>query len=101
MVGLAIYAAGLDSDLDDANAKAASPQKQIDEAQNTGTDVIAAAKSAYADLSEQAGAATCERSFLSACSGVFDAATVQDGVDTAVAELKSLQPQCAEALGQG
>ena len=99
MVGLAIYAAGLDSDLDDANAKAASPQKQIDEAQNTGTDVIAAAKSAYADLSEQAGAATCERSFLSACSGLR--ATVQDGVDTAVAELKSLQPQCAEALGQG
>ena len=99
MVGLAIYAAGLDSDLDDANAKAASPQKQIDEAQNTGTDVIAAAKSAYADLSEQAApqpanGRSCRRAG-------FDAATVQDGVDTAVAELKSLQPQCAEALGQG
>ena len=148
VVGLAIYAAGIDSDLDDANAKVASQQKQIDEAQNTGTDVIAAAKSAYADLSEKAGAAqgnadqaveqanqaldeaeqtaadaegtanelqaevdasqakaegaaTCARSFLSAFSGVFDAATVQDGVDAAVAELKTLQPQCAEAIGQG
>jgi chromosome segregation ATPase len=146
VVGLAIYAAGVNSDLDDANAKIAAQQKQIDEAEGKGDDVVAAAaKSAYADLRAKAGAAqqntdqaveqanqvldqadqaaadakgtadeleaqaaaaqakaesaaTCARSFLSAFSGVFDAATVEDGVDAAVAELKTLQPQCASAI---
>jgi hypothetical protein len=148
VVGLAIYAAGLDSDLDDANAKIAAQQKQIDEAQGTGADVVAAAKSAYEDLSTKAGAAqqnadqaveqanqlldqaeqaatdaqgtadeleaqakaaqakaesaaTCARSFLSAFSGVFNAASLQEGVDAAVKDLQALEPQCAEALGQG
>jgi hypothetical protein len=145
VVGLAIYAVGLDSDLDDANAKIAAQQKQIDETQNTGADVVAAAKSAYDDLSTQLGAAqqnagqaveqanqvldqaeqaaadaqgtadelkaqadaaqakaeaaaTCARSFLSAFSGVFDAASLQEGVDAAVADLQALQPQCASAI---
>jgi chromosome segregation ATPase len=145
VVGLAIYAVGLDSDLDDANAKIASQQKQIDEAQGTGADVVAAAKSAYDDLSTKVGAAqqnagqaveqanqvldqaeqaaadaqgtadelkaqadaaqanaetaaTCARSFLSAFSGVFDAASLQEGIDAAVADLQDLQPQCASAI---
>lgn len=145
VVGLAIYAAGLDSDLHDANAKVAAQQKQIDEAQGTGADVVADAKSAFEDLSAQVGAAqenagqavdeanqvldqaeqaaadaqgtadelqkqadaaqakaetaaTCARSFLSAFSGVFDAASLQEGVDAAVADLKELQPQCASAI---
>ena len=54
VVGLVIYAVNLNSDLDDANAKVASQQKQIDEAQDTG---VAAAKAAYDDLSTKLGAA--------------------------------------------
>ena len=145
VVGLAIYAIGLDSDLDDANAKIAAQQKQIDKAQTTGADVVAKAKSAYEDLSTQVGAAqenaghaveqanqvldqaeqaasdaqgtadelmaqadaaqakaetaaTCARSFLAAFSGVFDAASLQEGVDAAVADLQDLEPQCASAI---
>ena len=57
VIGLGIYAMNLDSDLDDANAQIASQQKQIDEAQNTGGDVVAAARSAYDDLTAQFGTA--------------------------------------------
>jgi uncharacterized membrane-anchored protein YhcB (DUF1043 family) len=57
VVGLAIYAVNLNSDLDDANAQIASQQEQIDQTQNTGADVVAAAKGAYDDLSAQLGAA--------------------------------------------
>ena len=69
----------------------------------------------YEDLSAQVGAAqqdagdavdeakaetaaTCARSFLSAFSGVFDAPSLQEGVDAAVADLQELQPQCAAAI---
>jgi len=47
----------LDSDLDDANAQIASQQEQLDQAQDTGGDVVAAARSAYEGLSAQLGAA--------------------------------------------
>jgi chromosome segregation ATPase len=57
VVGLGIYAVNLNSDLDDANAKVASQQKQIDEAQDTGAGVVAAAKKTYDDLSTKLGAA--------------------------------------------
>ena len=57
LVGLAIYAVNLNSDLDDANAQIASQQEQIDQTQDTGADVVAAAKGAYDDLSAQLGAA--------------------------------------------
>ena len=57
VVGLAIYAVNLNSDLDDANAQIASQQEQIDQTQDTGADVVAAAKGAYDDLSAQLGAA--------------------------------------------
>ena len=57
VVGLAIYAAGLNSDLDDANARIASQQEQIEQSQDVGADVVAAAKGAYDDLSAQLGAA--------------------------------------------
>jgi len=57
VVGLGIYAVSLNSDLDDANAKIASQQAQIDKAQGTGADVAAAAKSAYDALSAKLGAA--------------------------------------------
>ena len=63
IVGVGIYAINLNSDLDDANAKVASQQRQIasqqkelDDAQSTGADVVAAAKTAYADLSSKLGA---------------------------------------------
>ena len=77
----------------------------LDEAEQTAADAEGTANELQAEVdasqAKAEGAATCARSFLSAFSGVFDAATVQDGVDAAVAELKTLQPQCAEALGQG
>jgi chromosome segregation ATPase len=57
VIGLGIYALNLDSDLDDANAQLDSQQKQIDQAQDTGGDVVATAKSAYDDLTAQLGAA--------------------------------------------
>ena len=56
VVGLAIYAANLNSDLDDANAKVASQQKQIADAQDMGAGV-AAAKKTYDDLRTKLGAA--------------------------------------------
>jgi uncharacterized protein YoxC len=57
VIGLGIYAVNLNSDLDDANAKIASQQKQIDEAQDKGAGVLAAAKKTYDDLSSKLGAA--------------------------------------------
>ena len=57
VVGLAVYAVNLNSDLDDANAKVASQQKQIDEAEDTGAGVVAAAKKSYDELSTKLGAA--------------------------------------------
>ena len=44
-------------------------------------------------------AATCAQSFVSAFGLIFSGATLQEGVDAAVAELQALQPQCAPALG--
>ena len=148
VVGLAIYASNLNSDLDDANAKIASQQEQLDQAPDTGVAAATAAKAAFEDLSAQLGAAqenasqtvdaaaarldeaeqaatdakgtadeaqaevdaaqakaetaaTCAQSILSAFSGVFSGANVQEGVEAAVAELQKLQPQCAPALGSG
>ena len=57
VIGIGIYAINLDSDLDDANAQIASQQEQIDQAQGTGDDAAAAARSAYDDLTAQLGAA--------------------------------------------
>jgi hypothetical protein len=57
VIVIGIYAMNLDSDLDDANAQIASQQEQIDQAQGTGDDVAAAARSAYDDLTAQLGAA--------------------------------------------
>ena len=56
VVALAIYASNVNSDLDDANAKVASQQKEIDKAQDTGADVAAAARTAYDQLSQELGA---------------------------------------------
>ena len=56
VVALAIYASDVNFDLDDANAKVASQQKEIDKAQDTGADVAAAARTAYDQLSQELGA---------------------------------------------
>jgi hypothetical protein len=155
IVGVGIYAINLNSDLDDANAKVASQQakiasqqKELEDAQSPGAGVVAAAKTAYADLSSKLGAtqqdasqaseqaaakldqaeqaaadakgtadevqkkadaaqakaeaaASCAQSFLTAFSEVFSGATLKEGVEATVTELKALQPKCASALGQG
>ncbi len=84
--------------------------------------LVASAQPAFDDLSAQLGAAqedagqavdeaadaaeakaesaaTCAQSFVSAFGLIFSGATLQEGVDAAVAELQALQPQCAPALG--
>jgi hypothetical protein len=146
VIGLGIYALNLNSDIDDADAQITSQQEQIDQAQETGVDIVASAQAAYEDLSDQLGAAQedagqavdeaaeaqdqaeqaaaeaedtadeaqkqadaaeakaesaarCAQSFVSAFGLVFSGATLQEGVDAAVAELQVLQPQCAPALG--
>jgi chromosome segregation ATPase len=64
LVGVGIYSINTRSDLDDANAKVASQQKQIasqqkelDEAQSAGAGAVPAAKVSYGKLSAQLGAA--------------------------------------------
>ena len=57
VAGLAIYAVNLNSDLDDANAKVASQQEQINKTQDAGAGVVTGAKAAYDDLSTKLGAA--------------------------------------------
>lgn len=69
------------SDLDDANAEIASQQDQIDQAQDTGTDVVASAKAAYDDLSGQLGAAQQEGS-----QAVDDAAAKSNEAEQAAAD---------------
>ena len=44
VIGLGIYALNLNSDLDDADAQIASQQKQIDQAQETGAEVVESAQ---------------------------------------------------------
>jgi hypothetical protein len=56
-------------------------------------------KQADAAQAKAEAAATCAQSFLSAFSGVFSGATLREGVEATVAELRTLQPQCATALG--
>ena len=60
VIGLGIYALNLNSDLDDANVKVDAQQAQLDQAQSVGADVVAAAKSAYDDLSAQLGSAQAD-----------------------------------------
>jgi hypothetical protein len=64
LIGVVIYSTNTSSDLDDANAKVSSQQKQIasqqkeiDEAQSAGAGAVDAAKAAYGKLSAQLGAA--------------------------------------------
>src|SRR5688572_9631585 len=57
IIGLGIHAINVNSDLDDANAHLDSQQDQIEQAQDTGAGVAAAAKAAFDDLSAELGAA--------------------------------------------
>jgi hypothetical protein len=83
VVGLGIYAVNLNSDLDDANAKVASQQEQIDKGQDTGAGVAAAAKAAYDDLSTKLGAAQQDAS-----QAVEQASGKLDQAEQAAAEAK-------------
>jgi chromosome segregation ATPase len=97
IVGLGIYAIGLDSDLDDANAqnasqqkkiasqeeKIASQQEQIEQAESTGARVVAATKAAYEVLSARLGAAEQDTS-----QAVEQAAGTLEQAEQAAAEAK-------------
>jgi hypothetical protein len=80
---LGIYALNLNSDLDDADADAqiASQQGQIDQAQETGVDIVASAQAAYDDLSAHFGAARDDAS-----QAADEAAEAQDQPKQAAAE---------------
>jgi chromosome segregation ATPase len=83
LVGLGVYAANVNSDLDDANAKVASQQQELDAAQDTGAGV-AAAKAAYDDLSAGLGAAQQDAS---------------QAADQAAQQLEQAEQAAAEAQG--
>ena len=83
VIGLGIYAVNLNSDLDDANAKIASQQKQINEAQDKGAGVLAAAQKTYEDLSTKLGAAQQDAS-----QAVEQASVKLDQAEQAAADAK-------------
>ncbi len=91
IVAVGIYAINLNSDLDDANAKVASQQaqiasqqKELEEAQSPGAGVVAAAKTAYENLSSQLGATQQDVSRAS---------------EQAAAKLKQAEQAAADAKG--
>ena len=84
MIGLGVYAVNLNSDLDDANAKIASQQEQLDQAPDTGVAAAAAAQEAFEDLSAQLGAAQENAS---------------QTVDAAAARLDEAEQAAADAKG--
>ena len=87
----------VDQAVDTAAKELDTAEQAAEEAQGTADELQKELDAAEAKADT---AATCAQSFLSAFSGVFDAATVKEGVEATVAELKALQPQCAPALGE-
>jgi len=83
VVGLAIYAVSLNSDLDEANAKVAAQEEQIDMAEDTGAVAVAAANAAYDDLSTKLGAVQTDVS-----QAVEEASGKLDEADQAAADAK-------------
>ena len=79
--------------------------EQLNQAEQAAADAQGTAEElqTQADAAEAKAenAATCAQSFLSAFSGVFSGATLQEGVEATLAELQALQPQCATALDEG
>ncbi len=84
LIALGIYAMNLNSDLDDANAKIASQQQEIDQASTAGADVRASAKSAYEDLSARLGSLQADASQV---------------VDQAAQQLDQAEQAAADAQG--
>ena len=112
VIGLAIYSIDLNADLDAANAEIASQQRQIDQAEDARSDLVAASKSAFEELSAKVGqpqersrraadriAASCAQSIFAVIGDIFRRATVEEGVQSAVAQLESIQPLCTSVLG--
>jgi hypothetical protein len=89
---------------DDASQAAEQSAEALDQAEKAADEAKGTAdelqKTADAAQAKAATAATCAQSFLEALKGVFDGATLKDGVEATVAELKALQPKCATALEQ-
>jgi hypothetical protein len=70
-----------------------------DQAEQTAADAKGTAdevqKKAEAAQAKAEAAASCVQSFLTAFSEVFSGATLKEGVEATVTELKALQPKCA------
>ncbi len=89
----------------DASAAVEQAAEELNQAEQAAADAQGTAEElqAQADATEAKAenAATCAQSFLSAFSGVFSGATLQEGVEATLAELQALQPQCETALAEG
>ena len=89
----------------DASAAVEQAAEELNQAEQAAADAQGTAEElqAQADAAEAKAenAATCAQSFLSAFSGVFSGATLQEGVEATLAELQALQPQCETALAEG
>ena len=89
----------------DASAAVEQAAEELNQAEQAAADAQGTAEElqAQADAAEAKAenAATCAQSFLSAFSGVFSGATLQEGVEATLAELQALQPQCETALDEG
>ena len=89
----------------DASAAVEQAAEELNQAEQAAADAQGTAEElqTQADAAEAKAenAATCAQSFLSAFSGVFSGATLQEGVEATLAELQALQPQCETALAEG
>ena len=89
----------------DASLAVEQAAEQLDQAEQAAADAQGTAQEvqtqAAAAQAKAENAATCAQSFLAALGGVFNGATLKEGVEATLAELQALQPQCATALAEG
>jgi prefoldin subunit 5 len=78
---------------------------ELDSATDAVTDAQGEAQKADAELDKAKASAetasSCARSAIGAFGQVFDAPSVEQGIDAAVAELNQLKPSCDGVLGGG
>ena len=100
----------LDQIESDAAATQEETQAAIEDAEQAAADAKARADSAEDEVAEadaradeataQAEAvAACAQGYLSAIGGVFDAASISEGVDQAKSDIEALNASCLEKLG--
>jgi septal ring factor EnvC (AmiA/AmiB activator) len=88
--------------VDDAKQAFADVSAQLDKAGDAAADAEGQANEVSAELEELEASANaakgCAQSVIGAFGQVFDAPTVQEGVDQAVAQLEQIESPCQSAL---